>query len=213
MTIEANEGLWDTFWAVHASKNNVFHRFLWYVRFFFSRAYAKRIAQSTGKLKSAKLLEMGCGSARTLHYLNQIFEACSCYALDLSPQAIRLVRTLNPEFQTAVADAFFVPFKSSEIDICFSIGLIEHFSRDQAAQMVREKIRVTKTGGKVAIMVPWVSSVYNILVRKAFGKHWPFGNENPFHRNELALFMQQLDLQEIKIHVIFGTTLLGIGRK
>jgi hypothetical protein len=69
-------GLWDSFWAIHASKNDFFHRFLWLLRFLFSSAYAKRIAQATGKLHSAKLLEIGCGSARTLHYLDQTHEAC-----------------------------------------------------------------------------------------------------------------------------------------
>jgi len=52
-----------------------------------------------------------------------------------------------------------------------------------------------------------------LIVRKAFGKHWPFGDENPFHRGELAEFMKQLGLSEIKIHVIYGSTLLGIGHK
>jgi len=213
MINEANDGLWDSFWAVHASKNDFFHRLLWLVRFIFSSAYARHIAKATGKLSSAKFLEIGCGSARTLHYLDQTYESCECYALDLSPKAIHLVRSINPKFHTAISDAFFLPLKSGQIDISFSIGLIEHFTREQAGQIVSEKIRVTKTGGLVAIMVPWVSSVYNLIVRKAFGKHWPFGNEDPFHRNELASFMQQLNLEDIKVHVIYGSTLLGIGRK
>jgi SAM-dependent methyltransferase len=206
-------GLWDSFWAIHASKNDFFHRFLWLLRFLFSSAYAKRIAQATGKLHSAKLLEIGCGSARTLHYLDQTHEACECFALDLSPQAIHLVHSINPKFQTAIADAFSVPLESNQFDVTFSIGLIEHFTREQAGQIVSEKIRVTRTGGIVTIMVPWKSSAYNLIVRKAFGRHWPFGDENPFRRGELTLFMEQLGLTEIEVHVIYGTTLLGIGRK
>jgi ubiquinone/menaquinone biosynthesis C-methylase UbiE len=205
--------LWDSFWAIHASKNDFFHRFLWLVRFLFSSAYARHIAQATGKLSSAKLLEIGCGSARTLHYLDQTYESCKCYALDLSPQAIHLVRSINPKFETAISDAFSLPLESGQIEVSFSIGLIEHFTREQAGQIVSEKVRVTKTDGHVAIMVPWESSVYNLIVRKAFGRHWPFGDENPFHRQELALFMKQLGLTEIEVHVIYGSTLLGIGRK
>jgi hypothetical protein len=79
--------------------------------------------------------------------------------------------------------------------------------------MVSEKIRVTRPGGWVGIVVPWQSSVYNLIVRKAFGKHWPFGDEDPFHRQELAEFMQKLGLSEIKVHVVYGSTLVGIGRK
>lgn len=205
--------LWDSFWAVHASKNDIFHRLLWLVRLLFSSAYSKHIAQAMGKLDSARFLEIGCGSARTLHYLGQSYKACECYGLDLSPQAIQLVRSINPAFQTAIADAFALPLESNQFDACFSIGLIEHFTREQARQIISEKARVTKIGGLVIIMVPWESSVYNLIVRRAFGSHWPFGDENPFQRRELIHFMEQLGLEENKIHVIYGSTLLGIGRK
>jgi hypothetical protein len=72
---------------------------------------------------------------------------------------------------------------------------------------------VTRPSGVVGIMVPWQNSVYNLIVRKAFGRHWPFGNENPFRRAELATFMETLGLQDVKIYVIYGSTLLGVGRK
>lgn len=206
-------GLWDSFWAVHASQNALFHRFLWRVRFLFSTAYSRHIAQTTGPLHAPRLLEIGCGSARTLHYLDRAYPASQCYAVDLSPQAIRLVRSLSPHFRAALADAVCLPLAAGQIDVSFSIGLIEHFTREQAARIVAEKIRVTKTGGVVAVMVPWESSVYNAVVRKAAGQHWPFGAEHPFHRRELALFLQQLGLAKIQIHIVFGTTLLGIGRK
>jgi len=206
-------GRWDSFWAIHASKNDVFHRFLWLVRFLFSSAYAKHIAQATGILHSAKLLEIGCGSARTLHYLDQTYNSSKCFALDLSPQALQLVHSINPMFQIAMADAFTLPLETNQIDVTFSIGLIEHFTRDEARQIVSEKIRVSRVGGVVAVMVPWKSSFYNLIVRKAFGRHWPFGEENPFHRHELELFIRELGLTEIEIHVIYGTTLLGLGRK
>jgi hypothetical protein len=99
------------------------------------------------------------------------------------------------------------------VDVSFSIGLIEHFTREQAADMVREKIRVTRPGGTVAIVVPWQSSVYNLVIRRAFGKHWPFGDEDPFRRRELAVFMENLGLSDVKIHVIYSSSILGIGRK
>ena len=211
--MEPRSNLWDSFWAIHASKNDIFHRLLWLIRFLFSSTYANHIANATGKLSSAKLLEIGCGSARTLHYLDTLYNSSECYALDLSPQALTLVRSINPQFRMSLADAFYIPINSEMIDVSFSIGLIEHFTREQASQIVAEKIRVTKPGGMVAVMVPWISSVYNLIVRKAFGKHWPFGNENPFHRKELEQFLVNLDLTDVKIFVIFGTTLLGIGRK
>lgn len=207
------KGLWDSFWATHATKDDLFHILLWRIRFLFTSKYAQHIARYTSRLKSAKLLEVGCGSARTLHYLGQRYEDSIHYALDLSPQAIKVARQLSPGFHTAVASAFELPIPKNEVDVSFSIGLIEHFTREQAAQMVLEKIRVTRPGGTVAIVVPWQSSVYNLIIRRAFGKHWPFGDEDPFHRRELIEFMETLGLKDVKLHVIYSSSILGIGRK
>ena len=37
--------------------------------------------------------------------------------------------------------------------------------------------------------------------------------EIPFRRKELAQFMTDLNLTDIKIHIIYGSALLGIGTK
>jgi SAM-dependent methyltransferase len=204
---------WDSFWAVHGVRADLLNELVWRARFLFTRAYARRIARYASPSKTAKLLEVGSGSARTLHYLGPSYDTCLSYALDFSAQAVKVVRKISPEFHIAMADAFALPIRADEFDVCFSIGVIEHYSRERAAQMVAEKIRVTRPGGTIGIVVPWQNSVYNLIVRKAFGKYWPYGEENPFHRRELAEFMACLGLKEIKIHVIYGSALLGIGRK
>ncbi len=209
----AHRRLWDTFWATHASRESLFHRLLWRIRFLFSSAYAQKISKVTGELQSPSLLEVGCGSARTLHYLDGHFENSTCYALDISPEAIRLVNQLSPSYFTSVASAFNLPLPDIFFDVSFSIGLIEHFTRVQAAQMMMEKVRVTRPGGWVCVMVPWASSVYNLIVRRAFGKYWPFGDEDPFHRAELTELLGEIGLGDIRVFVIYGTTLLGIGQK
>jgi SAM-dependent methyltransferase len=211
--VAPKKGLWDSFWAAHATRDNLFHILLWRIRFLFTSKYAQHIAAYTSKLTAAKLIEVGCGSARTLHYLEKHYDSSLCFALDLSPQAIMVATRLSPEFKAAIASAFSLPVKENEVDVSFSIGLIEHFTREQAAEMTREKIRVTRPGGTVGIVVPWQSSIYNLIVRRAFGKYWPFGDEDPFHRRELIEFMEALGLKDVKLHVIYGSSILGIGRK
>jgi SAM-dependent methyltransferase len=211
--MSSTNGLWDSFWAIHATKDNLFHILLWRIRFLFTSKYAQHIARYTTQLTSAKVLEVGCGSARTLHYLNQHYVASRCYGLDLSPEAIKLLGQLNPDFHAGVASAFDLPIPNNSIDVIFSIGLIEHFTRPQAADMVLETIRVTQPGGTVAVLVPWQSSIYNLVIRKAFGKYWPFGEEFPYHRRELIELMESLELKDVKLHVVYGSSILAIGRK
>lgn len=213
MTQDPQHSIWDSFWGDHASSENMFHWMIWRIRFLFSHAYAAKIFKYMGKKTNPHLLEVGCGSARTLHYLDVMHGGGSCLGLDLSIIALRLLRSINPTYYVGVGSAFELPVVENLYDASFSIGLIEHFTREQAAQMVNEKIRVTRPSGVVGIMVPWQSSVYNLIVRKAFGRHWPFGHENPFRRTELVTFMETLGLQDVKVSVIYGSTLLGVGRK
>jgi SAM-dependent methyltransferase len=210
--------LWDSFWAEHATSDKLFHRLLWRIRFLFSHAYARRLHDTPHHSSMTRLLEVGCGSARTLHYLHamQSQSASShgdiCYAMDLSPAALDIVRQISPDFIRLVGDAQRIPLANDFFHVTFSIGLIEHFSRDVAALMVREQVRVTAANGLVAVMVPWQSSLYN-LIRKVFGARWPFGHEQPFRRYELTRFMKSQGLCDVQIHIIYGSTLLAIGRK
>ncbi len=205
-------GLWDSFWAEHASSETLFHRLLWRIRFLFSQAYARVLFhRPLPAPNQGRILEVGCGSARTLHYLGQRLPQHQCYAFDLSPDALNVVRQISPTFRSAISDAGHIPLSNGSCTVAFSIGLIEHFDRATAAQMVREMARVTEAGGVVAVMVPWRTSFYN-LIRLAFGRRWPFGHENPFRRGELMRFMAEQNLQQVSVHVIFGSTLLAIGQ-
>jgi SAM-dependent methyltransferase len=206
-------GLWDSFWAEHASSDRLFHRVLWRIRFLFSHAYAQVLFKAArAGPRPGRLLEVGCGSARTLHYLSRQMPDRQCLAFDLSPQALKLVHQLSPAFRSAVSDARRLPLEDSACAVSFSIGLIEHFDRGIAAEMVREMARVTEPEGVVAVMVPWRSSFYN-LVREAAGSSWPFGHENPFRRSELTQFMCAQGLHDVRLHIIYGSTLLATGLK
>ncbi len=209
------DGLWDSFWAEHASSDRLFHRLLWRIRFLFSKAYARALFKTVRPTPAvSRLLEVGCGSARTLHYLAAQFPAAAqhSYAFDLSPQAVELVGHLSPEFRPAISEAQRLPLAAEVCTVAFSIGLIEHFDRAVAAAMVREMVRVTMVGGLVAVMVPWQSSFYN-LMRQVFGRRWPFGPENPFHRDELVRFMRAQGLADVRLHIIYASTLLAVGRR
>jgi ubiquinone/menaquinone biosynthesis C-methylase UbiE len=184
---------------------------LWRIRFLFSRAYTRRLLAAAGRGSLARLLEVGCGSARTLHYLNEKSPVSACFALDKSPEAIKVVRQISPGFSCVVCDASRLPLTGNVFDITFSIGLIEHFERATAAQMVCEMVRVTRPQGHVAVMVPWRNSLYN-LVRKVFGRRWPFGHEQPFSRREIMRLMAAQGLNGVQVHTIYGSTLLAIGR-
>ena len=48
-------------------------------------------------------------------------------------QAIDIVRRISPEFYTEVPSATELPLVTDSFDVSFSIGLIEHFTREVAS--------------------------------------------------------------------------------
>lgn len=212
-----DEHLWDSFWAEHASSASIFHRILWRIRFLFSRQYAIRLLAELSMVPPPSnpglpVLEIGCGSATTLSNIARKAAQAKPYALDLSEEAINLALDRNPRFRGVRGNAVALPFGDNRFSLAFSIGLTEHFDRATAHAIVQEHCRVAKEGGRVAVMVPWRSSPYNLL-RILFGRHWPFGDEFPFGISELRDFMEEHPLVGVRIHVIYATTLLAIGRK
>lgn len=64
----------------------------------------------------------------------------------------------------------------------------------------------------MGLIVPWKHSPYNLL-RILCGGRWPFGHENPFSVGELRRFARNQSISDVEVHVSYGTTLTGIGRK
>lgn len=208
-----NTGIWDNFWAVHATRNSLFHRLLWQIRRLFSTAYATGLTRAIGNLADPRLIEVGCGSAQTLRYLDAHYSADHCVGLDWSRPALTLSKAMQPSFSHVLGDCEQLPIASGQFDLSCSVGLIEHFPRAGAMRICREKVRITREGGRVAVVVPWRNSFYNRVVRTLFGRYWPFGEEDPFRRAELRLMMEQLGLEDVSVQVVLGTTLLAIGTK
>jgi SAM-dependent methyltransferase len=71
-------------------------------------------------------------------------------------------------------------------DICFSVGLIEHFDRRGTERVVRQHFSVTKPGGLVVITFPTPTSVYRAsrFVSESLGL-WIFHDERPLEFAEV----------------------------
>jgi len=41
-------------------------------------------------------------------------------------------------------DAFNLPFKDKSVTVCFSVGLLEHYEKEDAVKLIREQLRITR---------------------------------------------------------------------
>ncbi len=100
-----------------------------------------------------KVLDIGCGGGRNLHYFLQ--NAFEVFGADQSADAVTAVRSLslalapnNPLSNFVVANADALPFGEAEFDLAISSAVL-HFAKDDThfERMVNEAFRVLKPGG------------------------------------------------------------------
>ena len=156
-------------------------------------------------------MEVGCGTAKTLNYLKKNTRSLSGYGVDLSQIAIDIAKGKTDSFHFFKADAAHLPFKE-KFDLVYSVGLIEHFERDKAKEILRQKISTIVEGGYLSAVVP---AKYGLLYlyEKCMGEKWPFETEIPFTKNELKNSLMDIGLKDTKVYYINFMTLLGIGKK
>lgn len=107
--------------------------------------------------KNSEILECGSGSGNSS--LRLASKVKKVILLDNSKNALRCSQQLagyysvnNVEF--IKGDIFHIPFSERGFDMCWNIGVIEHYEFIKAKEAVKEMLRVTKNSGYICIGVP-----------------------------------------------------------
>ncbi|CAM3667595.1 class I SAM-dependent methyltransferase [Rouxiella silvae] len=107
----------------------------------------KLFSENIAKLNNESYLEVGCGGSLSIHYLS-MNDQVTCYGLDYDDLALEyseyLKNQLNSKALILKGDAFLLPFEDNSIDCVFSIGMIEHYNKEDQAKLLKEMARVTR---------------------------------------------------------------------
>jgi ubiquinone/menaquinone biosynthesis C-methylase UbiE len=101
-----------------------------------------------------KLLDVGCGTGRTLHQLSRAHPKLRLSGVDLSPAYIRLARkrlAAVDELTLAVENAEALPWADATFDVVTSVYMFHELPRNARRNAVREMLRVLRPGGLVVI--------------------------------------------------------------
>lgn len=110
--------------------------------------------RAVGDATQVKLLDIGCGTGRTLHQIARTHPAMRLHGVDLSPAYIKLARKRLldvDEITLAVENAEHLPWSDASFDIVTSVYLFHELPRNARRNVVREMLRVVKPGGLVVI--------------------------------------------------------------
>ena len=101
-----------------------------------------------------RVLDIGCGTGRTLHQISVAHPTMQLHGVDLSPAYIRAARRRLaevPELTLAVENGEALPWSDATFDIVTSTYMFHELPRNARRNVVREMLRVVKPGGLLVI--------------------------------------------------------------
>lgn len=137
---------------------------------------AQTIAAYAKKNKLKTILDVGCGTGLLVNFLNtNRLQALGC---DSSIEAIKASQKNDSQKNIILASATSLPFKANSFDLVTSISVIEHLTKNEALEFIKESKRVLNKNGFIFLVTPNFATPLRIL----FGKKW-FAYQDPTHIN------------------------------
>lgn len=168
-----------------------------------------RLVHAAGGAARVKLLDVACGTGRTLHQLAHAHPAMRLWGVDLSPAYVRIARRRLAhvdEVALAVENGERLPFADATFDATTSVYLFHELPRNARRNVVRELFRVTRPGGLVVIedSAQLAESAELVTVLREFPKefHEPFFAD--YLEDDLALLLgeQGFVIESVEPHLV-----------
>jgi ubiquinone/menaquinone biosynthesis C-methylase UbiE len=113
-----------------------------------------RHVRAAGGADKLRVLDVACGTGRTLHQLASAHPALRLYGVDLSPAYVRAARKRLAhvdECALAVENAEALPFADGAFDIVTNVYMFHELPRNTRRKVARELFRVVKPGGLLVV--------------------------------------------------------------
>jgi ubiquinone/menaquinone biosynthesis C-methylase UbiE len=151
-----------------------------------------------------KLLDVGCGTGRTLHQIARTHPRMRLHGVDLSPAYIKLARKRLEdvgELTLAVDNGEALSWTDATFDIATSVYMFHELPRNARRNVVRELLRVVKPGGLVVIedSAQLADSPELASVLRGFPQefHEPFYED--YLGDDLAAMLEEIGFVEVVV--------------
>jgi ubiquinone/menaquinone biosynthesis C-methylase UbiE len=166
------------------------------------KKYHEIVSRYINEEEFPHIIEIGCGTSIDTNLIAEQNKSGKYFAIDISKNSISNILKINQYFHShihfLVGDTFNLPFKENSFNLAFSQGLIEHFKNP--ITVIKEHMRVLKTGGFLIINVPQKFTGYTLMKKNQMRKgEWELGWEMEFSYNDLKKIGKHLELKEIEV--------------
>lgn len=183
---ESTKQNWESFWQKKSDLKDVYSN-------------SPRIRENLVPLidlEDKYVLEVGAGTGRDSLYMAE--DGARLVLLDYSMNSLKLIQEALPASSRVSilgGNAFSLPFHDGTFDVVFHQGLLEHFKKPDAEQLLKENIRVLKPGGLLVVDVPQRWHIYTVVkhVLILFNA-WFAGWEREFSVRELKSLLASMGM-------------------
>jgi ubiquinone/menaquinone biosynthesis C-methylase UbiE len=132
-----------------------------------------------------RLLDVACGTGRTLRQIAIAHPSLRLYGVDLSPYYLRTaernLRDVAPDARLLAENAEELPFRDGHFDVVTSVYLFHELPRNARRNVFREMLRVLAPGGLLVIedsaQLSESATIAGVLGRFSQEFHEPFYND------------------------------------
>ena len=122
-----------------------------------AKIFKKHISRFLPESKTAKILDIACGSGHLLHFL-QSQGYSRTQGIDLGAEQLEIARKMGVK-NIEAGDLFtFLKEYQDHFDLIIAFQIIEHLSKNEAVDCMDLIYRALKEGGKVLVATPNVTS-------------------------------------------------------
>lgn len=113
-----------------------------------------RFVRASGGAAKLRVLDVACGTGRTLHQLASAHPSLRLYGVDLSPAYVRAARKRLAhvgECAISVENAEALPFADGAFDVVTNVYMFHELPRPTRRKVARELLRVLRPGGLLVV--------------------------------------------------------------
>ena len=202
---------WDDYWKESAkTTKRVYSTIASLYRRVFIRPRLHRVLGRQFS-RGSRLIHAGCGGGQVDQGMH---ERVRITALDISPDALQLYQQNNPTAQQIKHGSILaLPYGDGTFDGYYSLGVIEHFTEPEIAQILAEAKRVLRPNGRIVLFWPHARATSVIVLGLAHRLLARSGSTTQLHPAEVSLLSSRSMAEGLLRSGGFNVTSYDFGAK